>query len=275
MQAGLDADVSSKDWINTAICTGNLSELHLILGNVPSALDYASQSVEYADKSGDAFLRMANRTALADALHQAGCFPEAEAAFVEAEEMQKERQPEYSYLYSLAGFRYCDLLLSQGMCIDVLGRAGQTLEWGSGYLLDIALEHLSLGRAHLLQTRQEVSNDFTQAEAHLNKAVEGLRQAGTQHHIPRGLLARAELYSVQGEFLKAKRDLDEAMTIAERGGMGLHKADCHLEYVRLYLAMGEKEEDARKNLETAKEMIGKMGYHRRDVDVVELEDKLL
>lgn len=64
------------------------------------------------------------------------------------------------------------------------------------------------------------------------------------------------------------------MRIAERGGMGLHKADCHLEYARLYLAMDNKE-DARKNLETAKEMIGKMGYHRRDVDVVELEDKLL
>jgi hypothetical protein len=49
--------------------------------------------------------------------------------------------------------------------------------------------------------------------------------------------------------------------------MGLHKADCHLEYARLYLAMDKKED--------AKKMIHKMGYHRRDVDVEEIEEKLL
>ena len=37
--------------------------------------------------------------------------------------------------------------------------------------------------------------------------------------------------------------------------------------------MGEKEEDARRNLDTAKEMIGEMGYHRRDKDVREIEEK--
>ncbi|MCK5342707.1 MAG: tetratricopeptide repeat protein, partial [Candidatus Heimdallarchaeota archaeon] len=67
---------------------------------------------------------------------------------------------------------------------------------------------------------------------------------------------------VQGEFEKAQHDLDEAMTIAERGEMGLHQADCHLEYARLYLAMGEKEK-AQEHMATAKEMIGRMGYHRR------------
>ena len=80
---------------------------------------------------------------------------------------------------------------------------------------------------------------------------------------------------MQSAIDKAQRDLDEAMTIAERGEMGLHQADCHLEYARLYLAMGEKEEDARRNLDTAKEMIGEMGYHIRDTDVREIEEKLL
>ena len=35
-----------------------------------------------------------------------------EAAFREAEELQKQRQPEFPLLYSVPGFRYCDLLLS-------------------------------------------------------------------------------------------------------------------------------------------------------------------
>ena len=276
MQAGLDCCIPQENWENAAISAGNLSELYLTLGNVEYALDYARKSVEYADSSGDTGQRIIKRTTLADALHQTGRIPEAEAAFVDAEEMQKEMQPEYPYLYSLQGFRYCDLLLSQRKYLDVLGRAGQTLEWSkkSGTSLNsIALEHLSLGRAQLLQTRQEGSNDFTKAGIHLDKAVEGLRRAGTQHNIPRGLLVRAELHRVRRDFPKTQHDLAEAMGIAERGGMGLHRADCHMEYARLYLAM-DKKEDARKNLEIAKEMIEKMGYHRRDDEVREIEEQL-
>ena len=55
--------------------------------------------------------------------------------------------------------------------------------------------------------------------------------------------------------------------------MGLHQADAHLENARLYLAMGE-EAEAREHLATAKEMIGRMGYHRRDGEVAELEGRL-
>ncbi len=63
------------------------------------------------------------------------------------------------------------------------------------------------------------------------------------------------------------------MTIAERGEMGLHQADCHLEYARLYLAMG-RNEDARRCLDTARGMVEKMGYHRRDKDIMEIEAQL-
>ena len=276
MKAGLDAAIMQKDWRDAATSACNLSDLALTMGNVALALDYAKKSVEYADRSADGFMRMVNRTMLADVLHQTGNLPDAEVALVEAEGMQKERNPKKSILDSMGCFRYCDLLLNQEKHKDVLGRAGKTIEIVKkhNWLLDIALDHLSLGRAHLLQIQQEGSNDFTQAVTHLDNAVDGLRQAGTQHELPRGLLARAELHRVRRDFPKAQHDLEEAMTIAERGGMNLHKADCNLEYARLYLAMDNKE-DARKNLATAKEMIEWMGYHRRDVDVVELEDKLL
>ena len=46
----------------------NLSELSLTLGDVSSAVRQGEQSVELADRSGDAFQRMVNRTTLADAL---------------------------------------------------------------------------------------------------------------------------------------------------------------------------------------------------------------
>jgi tetratricopeptide (TPR) repeat protein len=223
-----------------------------------------------------------NRTTLADALHQAGQLAEAEAAFREAEEMQKASQKEFPLLYSVQGFRYCDLLLSQGEVAEVQRRAGQTLEWVTtqNWLLDIALDHLSLGRAHLLQAQIGAHRDVPQRDAatYLDRAVDGLRQAGQQDYLPRGLLARAELRRAMGALDtgaldKAQRDLDEAFSIATRGGMRLFEADCHLAYARLHLARGDKDK-AQESFAEAKKMIGEMRYHRRDKDVDELEGQL-
>jgi hypothetical protein len=55
--------------------------------------------------------------------------------------------------------------------------------------------------------------------------------------------------------------------------MGLHLADCHLESARLQLALGNRD-TAREHWLTAKEMIERMGYHRRDNEVTELAEDL-
>jgi hypothetical protein len=96
---------------------------------------------------------------------------------------------------------------------------------------------------------------------------------GNQPYLPRSLLARAKLYQVSGKFNKARHDLDEALVMAERGSMGLHQVDCHLEYARLHLAMAENGK-ARESLDIARKMIEKMGYHLRDKDVTEIEGRL-
>ncbi|HWS99603.1 MAG TPA: TIR domain-containing protein [Pyrinomonadaceae bacterium] len=275
LQAGLEAGISLEDWGNASAAAENLSELYLALGDLRQAVAYAEQSIELADKSGDSFGRMAGETTLADALSQAGRLSEAEAAFRKAELMQKDRQPQYPLLYSFGGFQYCDLLLEQGKYQEVESRAAQTLQWAKQNLLlqDIALDILSLGRAYLLRAREEKTGDYALAAGQLNQAVDGLRMAGTLHHLPRGLLARAELNIVKGDFSLARTDLDEALSIAVRGTMGLHQADYHLGYARLHVAQGEKDR-ARESWAKAKEMIERMGYGRRDKDVEEIERQI-
>ena len=317
MAAGLEAQIAQKSWTNAAKAAGNLSELALTAGDMPAALRYAAQSVELADRSGDAFERMSDRTTLADALHQAGRLDEAAARFREAEEMQAADQPAYPLLYSLRGYQYCDLLLYQGQAEEVLRRAAQTLKWVTtqNWLLDIALDHLSLGRGHLmlalastsdviarctlsgvsrpladgvewrgeaipsmregLLRRSAARNDeaLGRAAAELDQAVTGLRQAGPQEFITRGLLARAGLRRVTADFDRARRDLDEALLIATRGGMRLHEADCHLEYARLFLATGDAAR-AREHCAVAGRMVAELGYGRRDGEVRELEEAL-
>jgi len=292
LQAGLDRIIVQEDWKNAAIGAGNLSELTLTLGEVARAVDLGRQSVELADRSCEAFHRIGKLSTWADALHQAGRREESAAAFREAETLQVERQPEYPRLYSLQSFRYCDLLLVQvepedgpgldGLAADreaaerfreVIGRAGQTLEWSTAQriLLDIALDHLTLGRAHHSFSRtapSEQERDAATAAAaeHLNRAVDGLRQAGAEHHIPRGLLARAAYRRLCRDFDAAEADLTEALEIAERGPMRLHECDAHLELFRLRRDQGRSEE-ARRHLERARVLVAETGYLRRAREV--------
>jgi hypothetical protein len=65
---------------------------------------------------------------------------------------------------------------------------------------------------------------------------------------------------------------DEALTIATRGETGLHQADGHQAYARLRLAMGDTTK-ARESLATARAIVDRMGYHRRDAEVQELEEQ--
>lgn len=274
MQAGLKAVISREHWSNAARAANNLSGLYLTIGDLRQSLNYARQCITLADKSGDSPTRIINRAMLADALHQAGRFAEAEATFNEAEQMQKEWQLQYPFLYSIQGYQYCDLLLEQKKYQEVQSRAVQTLPVSKQHLglLSIALNILSLGRAYLMQA-EEKTGDYTQATDYLNQAVDGLRQAGQLDDLPRGLLARAELHRVKGEFDRARVDLDEALAIAVRGQMGLYEADCHIAYARLYIAQGKKEK-AQESWAKAREMIDRMGYHRRDKDVAEIGRQL-
>ena len=55
------------------------------------------------------------------------------------------------------------------------------------------------------------------------------------------------------------------MTVSMHGEMRHFECDCRLEYARLHLAQGEKDE-ARMHFVTARKMVDEMGYHRRDAE---------
>ncbi len=282
LQHGLEVAEHIEDWGNGAFITRYLSEICLTIGDVAKAVDYGKKSVQLADLGGDGFLRLSSRAGLADAQHQAWNLAEAEDVFREAEKMQKARDPEHPILYALQGYKYCDLLLAQGKYQEVKDRAIQNIKIARerNWIGSRAYGHLSLSRAHLMSGEQ--GDDFMRVADYLEQAVDGLRQAGSLEYVPRGLLARAEYYRVTGALEKTQRDLDEAFSIATRGGMRLHLADCHLEYARLALALGRdvpaerlyRNENARGHLAIAKKMIAEMGYHRHDKEVIELEKQM-
>ncbi|HSS49616.1 MAG TPA: TIR domain-containing protein [Thermoanaerobaculia bacterium] len=299
MQASMEMDIEREYWKGAAVSSSNLSELTLTLGDVRRTVALGGQSVELADRSGDALWRLVSRATWADALHQAGRCEESAAAFREAEAMQAEAQPEYPRLYSLRGFQYCDLLLSRAepeagtgldglaglgsrpaaerfrrACREVLERARQTLEWaekGGLSLLAVALDYLTMGRAHLgLALTEDRTTGFAQAAEQLDQAVDGLRRAGREDYLPRGLLARAALRGFRSDFAGGAADLGEAMEIAERGPMRRHECDAHLEWARLCRDQGDLAV-ARRHVARARELVNETGYGRREREVRWLE----
>lgn len=271
MKAALVLKTEQEDWELAASAASNLSGLMLTLGEVQQAVDVARESVVYAELSMDWRWKMLYRTILANALHQAGDREEAKKRFLEAENIQIQRQQEYAYLYSVQGFYFCDLLLEQGKYQEAMERAKIALEIAkqSRRLLSIGLDTLILGLACAMQVREQGTSDFTWAAAYLNQAVNRLREAGYHEYLIYGFLARAECYRLQEKYAEAWSDLKDAFEIAERDEMKLHLTDYHLEAARLCQAEGNANE-AEEHLQTAAQLIEEMGYHRRDGEIEKL-----
>ena len=137
------------------------------------------------------------------------------------------------------------------------------------------------------------------ARRHLDAAVEGLRKAGSEGHIPGGLLARSAFRRDTGDYTGAHEDLAETYEIASRGGMRLFLTDYELESARLLVAQlpqptaergwfGRSRtigpvlsaqhrtmlRDAEQAWKDANSLIQATGYHRRDGELADLR-KLL
>lgn len=307
MRAGLEMRIKQQVWKSAAIIASNLSELEVTLGRVGEAVADARRAIAFADRSGDAFQRMARRTAAADALHQSGERDEARRLFEQAEDMQREDQPEFDLLYSLRGFRYCDLILApaeRAAWGSVIGqrraspfggvreaepgdaqpakgpqppaapalaeaerRANQALNIAVKHglsLLSVALDHLTLARVALYRALLDPIPHSSFDIPHFASALDGLRKADQADELPKALLTAAlQHHCLGGDAEAARRDLDEAQQIAERGPMPLYLADVHLHRARLF--------HERAELAQARALIETHGYGRRKEELADAE----
>jgi hypothetical protein len=103
--------------------------------------------------------------------------------------------------------------------------------------------------------------------------VSGLRRAGQENYLPRGLLARAGFRRIQSDFEGAASDLREAQETAEGGSMRLFLCDAHLEWARLHFQWNDAEA-ARPHVSKARELIDATGYGRREREIAGLEQQL-
>ena len=313
LRSGLDAAVELKDRLQGSRRASNLSELLLLLGETLDATGEAERSVSLADQIDDGLMRAIGRDNLGDALHQCGRFEDGLLSFRDAETIQSKLPRECPLLNSSRGFKYCDLLLHEcersawrTMCgggtrwwqflrpmdsrrkssvaTEVENRAKQLLEWDersrTTSLLDLALDHLTLGRAALYRAILDGAA-VEPARQEVAASVDALQATGAQHHVPRGFLSRAWLHFLRGDAAGARDDLDEAWQIAQRGPMRLHMVEIHLYRARLFREVkpypwgGDKQGQPRGpkgDLAAARALIEQCGYWRRKEELEDAEE---
>jgi tetratricopeptide (TPR) repeat protein len=308
-RAALRMIEGTGDLVNNSIGTSSLSEAEFLVGEIGVAMATAEQALIYADRSGNSFEMVSRRAALAEVKNALGRFEEAKQLFAEAERRQQQSQPRFPILYSMQGFYYCDLLLATEKFTDAQHRASQIRGWAKaqGFLRDIAFSTLTLGRAHFglaiestIKPQQEsvTRNIADIARIYFDEALDELRAFNQLEYIAHCLLARARFRRGVGDWEGAVRDLNEVEEIAEPGPMKLHLCDMALELVRLSFArietfaplsgvlernksskrsvpsaeqITELKSEAAKQLRIAADYIEKVGYHRRDEELAELQ----
>lgn len=245
-------------------------------------------------KIATAFTHQSSVVSLADALFQNGRLVEAEDFYNRVEIFQNETFDNHPYLTSFLGYRYCELLLEQGKSDSVLNRLEYSYKIAqeNSWLSDMALDLISKGRALFKLGR------ISESEQTLEKAYIDLLNAGDYELIPLGAFELAILKRKKCFYLNAFSYLNELFDTANTSSMRLYLADYHLEMARLILAVEADTQQypeatpdrehrilpfdngecggvltLEQHIEKAATLIKETGYHRRDNELAELQQK--
>ena len=264
LKLALLLDREREEWGAAAVDAGLISQIHLTSGHLDHAISRGEEAVELADRGDDPVDQLKQRTALAYMKHQAGRIDEATVEFQRAmdrrESLDFSRNLENQTAECLVLFHYGDFLVGQGahhQAIDLLEPKIRDLRITQRSRQAIALVQLVLGRAYLAQSSQKRAGDL------LQKAVDGIRQAGREDCLPLVLLARADHRLAVGNLEGAQQDIHETLRLVERGRMSLYRVDALLAEARVHLKEPEKQGLVAAHLKKVGDLIQETGYRRR------------
>ncbi len=233
----------------------------------------AQQAIEYAEKIDGKFRQISSYNKLATVLHRRGKLIESQQLFEKAEDLQKEVQPNYPYLYSFQSTQYCALLLdiaiNDQQRKQILERANYalTISKRNNWLLDISFDYLTLAKTY--QALQQID----EAQTHFNLAIQGIQNAKVIMFMPEFYLSRALFYLEQNQLDSCKADVETANQIIERCGMKLYATDAALLQSRYYLKKDDRPQ-ATYFCDLADQLIDETDYHLRDQSLKELKNQL-
>jgi len=269
----LSIRIKKEEWKKSANSARNLTDLMVFLGKLNEAADFAEQSIYYANKTDNLYEKLKSYVRFADVCYHCAKFSTAEQYFKKAKQLQMQRQPKKTELYSLSGFLYFSWLLEQDISKSeynlILEQQKKNLSWyidsNEDWLLSIAFDSLIIARTYVKLNQLELAGIF------FEQSVDGIRKAKRNNNLPEFLLGRANFFIKINKLEEAKRDLEEAKQLISRSGMKLYEVDYHLAMCRFFHLTKEKD-SFDKHLSVAKKQIDAIGYHLRDKSVLELKN---
>jgi tetratricopeptide (TPR) repeat protein len=265
-------------------------------GQVNTAVENGERAIYFADRGKDPYFKMHARSSLAEAYFMLNDLERAALLFEQAREIDRAQHPRPPFLYSQSLFRYGYYLIETGKAHAILTSSSADPGWGrnrsDSSLLSEAIRLLIIGAAYV-SVIEDGSNDATlvgKAAEVLDESINSFRTAGYADYLVRGLLERAHFRRVQGrlhgeraEFHLALEDLERAEIEADGRAMDLLYVDVLLQKAGTYISMlegvvrtkkGRLLQQANDCLNGAAELIGRLGYKRRDCMLVELRSRL-
>ncbi len=293
----IDFCTKHNKWVNKAESTIYLANTYLAKGDLQLAEESANEAMNLAEQCSNIIHKVNAQSELASVLFYKGDLEGAKKHFHAAEELRREHLPseelplEEHFLNSVAGARYCNLLLACARTDNdrrvILDRAKKLLQsekekYSNPWKVAVALGHISIGRALMAMQYQPEANKI-QAQEELDRAVDIIRVAGAMDEHPRVLLTRARFYRSSKKYDLARSDLEYVYEIADRCDMDLYKVDYLIEYSNLLLDemfLNGKTiqktvlDEVKINLKMAHDLIKTQGYHLKDAELSMLQARL-
>ena len=259
-------DLTLRDWHNASITYRNLTDLHVHLGVLAAGAGAAREALALARRVKNKEDECYSLVRQAWIAYLRGNLVAADAAFQQAEVLQREDTPQVYYLYSNRGILHADYLRRTG---------DRTLAWCvTDANLEISERNRwvkSISPCHrILGDLNADAGQFEGARWHYDEALGIARSITRRDVIIEALLARGRWAARhRHDALAALNDLIEALDYATASGYRIYETDIRVALAWAHLAAGDPSA-ALAEAEHAQRMSAEMGYHWGQVDAAEV-----
>jgi nucleoside phosphorylase/tetratricopeptide (TPR) repeat protein len=238
LERAITVSVEIKDWEHAAKAAGDLCGLLQILDKLDEANEYGESSVRYGslvpEQAKKLYYQINGLSRVGEILHRRGQLERAREKFKAAESLEPQRSG-CQILLSLAGVRYCDLLVDLDETDEVRAR-WQILKEPqlAESPLDQPLLQLVLARAELK------AGEYEKAKLWLDMSESVIREFDIPEFVARLVLLKAQLMQRQEKIKEATAMLREAEWLIESGELWSFCADIMLLKAALEMRRGPR-----------------------------------
>ncbi len=256
----------TKDWSHASTSCQNLADLYACLGALDRSAEASLHALELSILAKNKRNERDSNAFLAYAEYLRGNLEDARWHFKKAEDLEREVDPTFKYIYSLQGIWNAEYLMRNGDAANAL-----KITIANRLICEIYdwIDNISRIR-RILGDLDCNSGRYNSAREHYDEAIKIARKSTYRQVLVEALLARGRWSAKHMKNARdAFNDLEEAMDYATTSGFRILEADIRVALAWAHLAADNKEK-AKAEAIYAKQMSKEMGYYWGNIDADEV-----